>query len=83
MRDSFFQIVLSLAGVAIGITALLLPRKGQKWVAVLSAVLLVLISLVWAGYELGVAETAPTDPVPTASTELTEITLLPAETPTS
>ena len=64
LRDYFFQLVLFLAGVVSGIVVPLLPKKGQKWVAGILAVLLIVISFVWAGYEIGVREISPELGVP-------------------
>lgn len=57
MRDLFFQIVLLLVGVVIGVIIEILPTRSQKKRAARTiALLLIAISLVWIGYELGTRE---------------------------
>lgn len=65
MRDFFFQLVLFLAGVAIGIAVPLLPKTRQKLIAGLFSALLVGVSLVWAGYELRSIDLTKPTPLPT------------------
>lgn len=76
MRDYFFQIVLFLAGIVAGVVIPLLPNKGQKWVAGVLSVLLIMVALIWVGYELGVREIS--SPVIVGTTLDT-----PTHTPTS
>ena len=61
MREFFFQIVLFLAGAIIGIAVPLLQKPGQKLAAGILAFLLIVTSLLWVGYELGIRDTAPKD----------------------
>jgi hypothetical protein len=67
MRDFFFQIVLFLAGALIGIIGQFVGKGSQKWIARILAVLLIVISLIWAGYELGARQAIPlaATPLPT------------------
>jgi hypothetical protein len=60
VHDFLFQIVLLLISAIIGIVAQLLPRRGQKRAAWILAGLLVITSVLWAGYEIGVREAKPT-----------------------
>jgi hypothetical protein len=57
MSDTFFQMVLFFAGLAIGIAVPLWPKQRQKWIAGVFALLCIATSLVWVGYELGNGET--------------------------
>lgn len=59
MRDFFFQTVMFLTGTIIGIIVPLLPKKGQKLAAGILAILLIVISLLWAGYEIGIKTCGP------------------------
>lgn len=69
MRDLFFQIILFIAGALIGIAVPLFPKTGQKWTAGILAGLLISISFIWIGFEIGVRNT-PIDEnsTPTLST---------------
>lgn len=58
MTDFFFQIVLFLAGTVLGITIPLLRKKNQKFMAGVLSILLVGVSLIWIGYEIGTREIA-------------------------
>lgn len=89
MRDFFFQIALFLAGTFIGIAAPLLQKKEhQKLVARILGILLVAISLIWAGYELGnngsalpvVTNTSPDAPATNEQTDGTTYTPTPMPT---
>jgi len=52
MREFFFQIFLFLTGAIIGIVTPLLRKKHQRLIAGILAMLLVVVSLAWAGYEI-------------------------------
>jgi hypothetical protein len=53
MESIFFQIVLFLAGVVIGVATPLLPKLYQKIVAGVLSVALISVASLWIGYELG------------------------------
>ena len=53
ISDFFFQIVLALLGVAVGVVAPLLRKKNQKFVATIASVLFIASASAWAGYEIG------------------------------
>jgi hypothetical protein len=56
MREYFFQIVLFLSGAAIGITTQFWTESTLRQMAAILAVLLVVTSLLWLGYEIGLKE---------------------------
>ncbi len=66
MRDFFFQIVLFLAAAVIGIFVPLLTQKSQKRIAGSLAALLLLVAILWTGYEIGAKDSSPTPPNPTS-----------------
>jgi hypothetical protein len=86
MRDFFFQIVVFLAGAVIGVVAQFMETSSQKKLAGILAVLLIAVSLVWAGYELGVRQPTPTvvaGVTPDTPTLTTEPQDAPMNTPTA
>ncbi len=60
MSDFFFQIVLFIVGALVGVAVPLLPKGGQKTTAIVLAMLLIIVSLIWVGYEMGIRESKPT-----------------------
>jgi hypothetical protein len=54
LNEIMFQIVLALIGLVAGFSVIFLPRIYQKVLAAIVAVLLVVISSGWIGYELGI-----------------------------
>lgn len=89
MRDFFFQIILFLTGAVIGVVAQFIEKSSQKKLAGILAGLLIVVSLVWTGYELGLREPTPpliataTPHVPTAATDTPTATSTDTPTPTS
>jgi len=65
MRDFFFQILLFLAATVIGIFVPLLEEKSQKKIAGTLAGLLLLVAILWTGYEIGANDSTSTPPNPT------------------
>lgn len=82
MSDFFFQIVLFLAGLVVGIMVPLLPKNHQKRLAGVLAVLLVVTSLIWTGYELGRRD-ALASPVAGSSGTVPTIAAQPTEMPSA
>jgi hypothetical protein len=82
MRDLFFQIVLFLAGSAIGVFAQYIHTDEQKKLARVLAVLLIATALVWAGYELAKREST-TLPIPTAVPSREPTDAAPSPIPTT
>lgn len=70
MRDYFFQIVLFLLGIIITFLGQQLPARGQRLIAFMLAVVLIAVSLLWAGYEMYAASSANsnTSSLPTGNT---------------
>lgn len=62
MRDYFIQIVLFLTGIVVGVMVPLLPKSSLRWIGIVLSVLLISISSLWIGYELGLGESTPTPP---------------------
>ncbi len=56
MRDFFYQVVVFIAGSLIGISVPILHQKWQKVIAGVGAVLLLLLSTTWIGYEIGIQQ---------------------------
>lgn len=56
LSDYFFQIILAVVGAVIGVTVPLLPNDKQKKIAKILAVMLIIIAILWVGYELGKQE---------------------------
>lgn len=53
IRDLFFQLILFLGGLSVGIFAPNLPQPWQRRLGLVCTVLLVAISSAWGGYEVG------------------------------
>jgi hypothetical protein len=90
VRDYLFQIVLFLAGALIGIIGEIVKESLKKWIARILAMLLIAISLIWVGYELGqpiptpeiAKEDAPLTDTPTLTVQPSPTNALPLPTPT-
>jgi hypothetical protein len=71
-RDIFFQLLLLLVGIIIGIIAPLLPIPQQKRLGLVFSFLLVAIGLIWLGIEIRIRQAASTPPAAITATTLIE-----------